>query len=458
MIASDSSNSGKTVVTTGLLQIFADRGYSVGALKCGPDYIDPMFHESVQGVRSGNIDLFLMGEEAAKRVTDGFSDLDIVLFEGVMGFYDGVAGTVRGSAYEIARLTDTPVILVIDPGAQGNTIAARVLGMKEYAPDNNIAGVILNRCSKSRYDFYKDILERENGLPVFGYLEKLADAEFESRHLGLASPEEIDGYREKLKKTASAMEETLDIDGITSVMTQGTVLCVRSVCPVNSRTVRNSDTENRPLCRIAVARDEAFSFYYRNSLEKLEKLGAELVCFSPMRDRGLPDGTDALYLGGGYPELHMDELSGNKAMRAQIKQAVDQGMPVIAECGGFLYLQDEIITAEGERFKGCGVFRGRAAACDRPVRFGYCVMKAKNNSVLFNKDEEIPAHEFHYWDTDGNGNDMMISKPGKDLSYEECFVNENLYAGFPHVCLDTYLPLAERFVKAAAKFRAEKER
>ncbi len=453
MISAESSNSGKTVITTGLLQAYETTGYSVGAVKCGPDYIDPMFHRSVQGIKSYNIDPFLMGEEASKRVLSYFSDTDIVIFEGAMGYYDGVAGTVRASAYEIAKLTDTPVIIIMDPGKQGNTIAAKLFGLQRFAPDSNIAGVILNRCSKAKYEYYKAIIERENGLTVFGYLEEQPDAVIESRHLGLKDPEEIEGYREKLEKTVLEISKTVDLKGLLDVA-QETDPGVNIKSPIKTAAVTGSDTENRSLCRIAAARDEAFSFYYPNSLEKLASLGAEITYFSPIHDKALPEGTDALYLGGGYPELHMDELARNETMRTLIKASVTEGMPTVAECGGFLYLQDSLSDREGGIYSGCGVFPGKAVPCDRPVRFGYCMMKAETNSMLFNKGEEIPAHEFHYWDTDANGEGMTISKPGREKTYRECFVNENLYAGFPHICFDTELPLAERFVEAAARYRS----
>ena len=446
MIAAAGSNSGKTVITTGLLKVFLDRGYSVGAVKCGPDYIDPMFHRSVQGVRSCNIDPFLMGKEGSLRVLEGFSDDDLVLMEGAMGFYDGVAGTKEASAYEIARLTDTPVILAVDPGKQGNTITAIIFGLQRFAGDSHIAGVILNRCNSMRYEYYREMIERENGLPVLGYLEETEDAVIDSRHLGLVSPGEMEGYKEKLERLARRMGQTLDIQGILGLMKEHEDL---------EQVLQSRDLQECAKCTIAVARDEAFCFYYTNSLERLEGLGAEIAYFSPLRDRALPEGTDAIYLGGGYPELHMEELTQNEAMKAQIRACIGQGMPTLAECGGFLYLQKVLENGKGGIFKGCGVFPGKAFPCGKPVRFGYCRMKAETNSMLFNKGEEIPAHEFHYWDTDCNGEDMEICKPGKDVAYRECFAGENLYAGFPHICLDTELPLAERFVKAALRFRSE---
>lgn len=447
MIAASGSGSGKTVITTGLLKVFRDRGYSVGAVKCGPDYIDPMFHRFVQGVRSCNIDIFLMGKEGSLRAADGFSDLDIVLMEGAMGFYDGISGTVEASAYEIARLTDTPVILAIDPGRQGNTITAVIFGLQRYAEDSHIVGVILNRCDNGRYEYYRRIIERENGLPVLGYLEETEDAAIGSRHLGLVSPSETEGYGEKLERLSRRMAKTVDIQGILELMKEHEDAGLG---------IKGHPAVRSGKCTIAVAMDEAFRFYYTNSLEKLEALGAGIAFFSPLRDEALPRGTDALYLGGGYPELYLRELSRNEALKGRIRACVEQGMPTLAECGGFLYLQELLEDREGNTCKGCGVFPGKAFPCDRPVRFGYCLMKAETNSMLFNAGEEVPAHEFHYWDTDRNGEDMEVRKPGKEGSYRECYVNENLYAGFPHICLDTELPLAERFVKAAVRFRSER--
>ncbi len=449
MISAGESNSGKTVITTGILEALRQRGKSLSAVKCGPDYIDPMFHETVQGISCRNIDIFLMGRNVSRKVVERCSENDFLIAEGAMGFYDGIAGRDEYSAHDIAVLTDMPVLLVICPASEGNTLAAKISGLQNYRKDDRIRGIILNKCSKRQFEYFKKIIERENGIPVIGYVEKCRAAEFESRHLGLKDPSKLPEIRKKIEELAAEICKNLDIDALIALMKEDERPEGRSVADKGKKQVK---------CRIAYARDEAFSFYYRNSLEKLEEEGAELVPFSPIRDKALPEAIDALYLGGGYPELYAGELGRNEPVKAAIRAAVKKGMPLIAECGGFLYLGESLTGMDGREYEMAGVFKGRADRCERPVRFGYCTMKAQTNSMLFNKGEEIGAHEFHYWDSTEIGRDMIISKEGREDKYNECFVSESMYAGFPHICLDTKLPLAKRFVNAAQKYKEGADR
>ena len=441
MISSDSSGGGKTTVTIGLLRCLGNMGYSVEAAKCGPDYIDPMFHERVLGVKSRNLDTFLMGEEKTAREAYKCACADILIAEGAMGYYDGLGGSDKHSAYHIAKVTDMPVLLVINPKAQSLTLAAVINGIRDFRKDSGIAGVLLNKCSEKRYDALKKVIEDNTGLPVVGYLPDIKEAEIESRYLGLLQPGEIDEIDRKVDIIAEQIKKTADIELLMGLMKE----------------TGETFLEERPTverkCRIAVAKDEAFSFYYRSSIEALKENGAELVYFSLINDESLPKETDALYIGGGYPELYAKELSENVKMKDNISNAIADGMPTIAECGGFLYLGNTLEGKDGVEYKMTGVLESSARDTKKSVRFGYGYLKSKNNNMLFNKEEKIPIHEFHYWDTNNNGCDGTVEKPWKNISYECGFINNTMYAGFPHLSLEGEIPLAERFINAACNYK-----
>ena len=276
MLAALHSGAGKTVVTCALLTVLRRRGMQVRAFKCGPDYIDPMFHSRVLGVPSRNIDLFLQGK-AGVRAAFKAADGDIAIVEGAMGFYDGVAGTEIASAWAVAEAADIPVVLVLRPQGAALTLAAQLCGIQQFRPRSHIAGVLLNDCKASLAEYLSPILQRETGLPVLGYLPHCAEAELPSRHLGLWTPEEISNLRERNETLAMRMEESVDIQ---------TLLSLANGAPRDTNL--SSVSAVVPRCRIAVARDEAFCFYYEDNLDALRMNGAELVFFSPMRDAALP--------------------------------------------------------------------------------------------------------------------------------------------------------------------------
>ena len=442
MIAAMSSGSGKTVLSCGLLAALKRRGIDAEAFKCGPDYIDPMFHSRVLGVPSRNLDLFLQGETGIRRTLDrqqaGFG-----LMEGAMGFYDGVGGTDQASAWQVAHLTDTPVLLAVRPKGASLTLAAQIKGMQTFRPDSHLAGLFLTDCKPMLYAHLKPILERETGLPVLGYLPPMEEARLESRHLGLLTAGEIEHFNARFAAVARQLEETGNLDGIFAL----------------ARVVEPSMEKPKPRTtrvKIAVARDKSFCFYYADNLDALEEAGAELVFFSPMKDGALPD-VDGLYLGGGYPELYLEQLSGNTALLEEIRRAIREGMPTLAECGGFLYLQQCLESDQGQQFNLVGALPGRGFSTPRLQRFGYLYLTGDQDGMLFRAGEPVPAHEFHYWDCTENGTDLMAQKPnGK--SWRCGYVNPRLYAGFPHLHFGGDLPLAERFVEAAQAYQEERQR
>ena len=437
MIAAMHSGAGKTVMSCAILAALKQRGLSLCAFKCGPDYIDPMFHSRVLGVPCRNLDLFLQGEEGVRR-TLGRGEGELAVLEGAMGYYDGVAGTEQASAYEVARLTGCPVLLTLRPKGSALSLAAQVRGMQSFRPESNLAGLLLADCATAMADFLQPILERETGLPVLGSLPPMPEASFDSRHLGLLTAGEITDFQTRMCRLGRQAEQTIDLDRLLETCKKVYITKIQNEKPA-------------PACRIAVARDEAFCFLYQDNLDALREAGAELAFFSPLRDAALPTGTAGLYLPGGYPELHAKVLSENTAMRESIAAAVTAGMPTVAECGGFLYLQRSLEDAKGGEYPMCGVLPGRGYRTERLQRFGYQLLRAEEDSLLFRAGETIPAHEFHYWDCSENGNALRSEKPD-GRSWPCAYARKGLYAAFPHLHFGGAAPLAARFVRACEDY------
>ncbi|WP_283124272.1 cobyrinate a,c-diamide synthase [Angelakisella massiliensis] len=445
MLAAMSSGSGKTTVTWGLLAALRDRGVDVRAFKCGPDYIDPMFHTRLLGIPGRNLDLFLQGERAVKRTLSRHGG-SLAVLEGAMGFYDGVGGTHEASAWDVANRTSTPVILVVCPGGSSLTLAAQVKGLRQFRRASRLAGIILNRCTPRMYGHLTPILQKETGLPVLGYLPPMEEAVIPSRHLGLLTAGEVEDFTRRSAALGQQVERTVDLDRVLTIA-RG----VRPLPPVEPY------FSAPPRCVIAVARDEAFCFYYADSLEALEEAGAQLAFFSPLRDKTLPEGVQGLYLGGGYPELYARQLSENSSMRRSIMEAISAGMPTVAECGGFLYLQQSLEDPEKKSYPMVGFFSGKGSGTGALRRFGYITLSGEQESMLFRPREQVPAHEFHHWDTDCNGESLEAVKASGQGSWRCAFTGENLYAGFPHLHLGGKLPLAARFADTAARWQPKKE-
>ena len=432
MLSAMHSGAGKTVAVCALLSALKRRGMDVRAYKCGPDYIDPMFHARVLGVPSRNLDLFLQGEDGVRRSLKQCSG-DIAVLEGAMGYYDGVAATADASAWDVAVKTDTPVILVLRPKGVGLSLAAQVRGMLQFRQPSQIAGLLLTDCKAHLAEYLTPMLARETGLPVLGYLPPMDEAKLESRHLGLQTPDEIEALTARVETIAAQLERTVDLDRLLTLAADG------QAAPAEIHTAAVS-------CRIAVARDEAFCFTYADSLDALRNAGAELVFFSPLRDKTLPPEIDGLYLCGGYPELYAALLSQNETMRVSVHDAVQKGLATIAECGGFLYLLSSLEDAEGTAHPMCGVLPGAGVQTSRLQRFGYAWLETDTDSMLFRAGERVPVHEFHYWDSTENGSDLRAVKPD-GRQWPCAFATPRLYAGLPHLPLGGEAPLAERFVR-----------
>ena len=444
LLCASASGGGKTTVTCALLQALVDRKVNPVAFKCGPDYIDPMFHSKVIGAKSRNLDLFFLGEDKTRYLLEQNSaGAGLALIEGVMGYYDGIAMSPEASAWHLAKATRTPAVLVADGRGSALTLSAVVHGLKSFRPDSGIRGVILNRVSPMLYPRLKECIEAETGLTVYGYLPSLPDCALESRHLGLVTADEVAGLREKLHKLAAQAEQTIDLAGLLALAASAPAL--NAPPPALPEPV-----EGTPV--IAVARDRAFCFYYADGLELLERLGARLVEFSPLEDKALPEGTCGLYLGGGYPELLAERLSQNTAMRSAIREAVAGGLPTVAECGGFLYLHEKLEDTNGKDWPMAGVIPGRAWNTGRLGRFGYVTLTARTGGLLCRAGEQLPAHEFHYWDSQQPGDRFRAQKPLSSRGWDCGVHTSTLYAGFPHFHFWARPEMARNFVAAARRY------
>ena len=457
MISAMQSGAGKTVMSCALMAALKRRGLRVLAFKSGPDYIDPMFHSRVLGVESRNLDLFLQGEAGVRR-SFAFCQGDAALVEGAMGYYDGLNGGTEASAWDLARILFLQTVLMLRPKGSGITLAAQVCGMRSFRRESRIAGLLLCDCSEPQAKSLTGILERECGLPVLGYLPPMEEARLDSRHLGLLTAAEIGDFQERFDRIAEQIEKSVDLDRLLDLAAEldpaagnrqpGRIPpAYVPAGPIQPGTGKPDKTP--PCCRIAVARDEAFCFHYADNLEALRQAGAELVFFSPLHDSDLPE-AEGLWLCGGYPELYARQLSENETIRREIRDRVLSGCPTVAECGGFLYLQESLENPEGTAWPMCGALPGGGYKTGRLQRFGYLKLSASTDSLLFRAGEQIPSHEFHYWDSSENGADLLAEK-ADGRSWRCGRVSDTMYAGFPHLHFGGALPLAERFVKACSE-------
>ncbi len=434
LLAAGASGSGKTLITCGLLQALVNRKMKVASFKCGPDYIDPMFHSRVIGTKSRNLDTFFTDSDVTRYLLGrNAADCDIAVMEGVMGFYDGVGGiSTKASAYDLADTTDTPVILIVNSRGMSISLAAYIKGFMEYKENSHIKGVIFNQMSPMLYPRMKKLAEEQLGVEVLGYVPKVEDCVIESRHLGLVLPEEIKDLKGRLKKLAGVLEETLEIDRILALAEKAPDLNVPE-----SLDQKNSafDFHLPQKLKIGVARDEAFCFFYEDNFRLLQEMGAELVYFSPVHDAHLPSDLDGLLLYGGYPELNGEVLEQNESMKEEIVRAIKQGMPCMAECGGFMYLHEQMEDMEGISRKTCGVIPGKCYRTPKLTRFGYITLNARQPVFGQAAEEigEIPAHEFHYFDSENCGTDFHASKPLSKRGWDCVHSEENLLAGYPHL-------------------------
>lgn len=461
MIAAPKSGSGKTMITCALLQLLKDSGKNVLSYKCGPDYIDPMFHKKVLGVPSKNLDTFFTDEKTTVQLfLDERADGDFAVLEGVMGLYDGLGGIYElGSSYHLAKVTQTPIILVVDAKGMGKSVIALIAGFLQYDTQHLIKGVLLNRMSKGYYDIIKPLIEKELSVKVVGYFPEQKDIGLSSRHLGLVMPDELSDIKKQLNETADRLKKTIDMDLFIDIAEAADEIGDSENADKDKRqTLKNAEPmrlqDQNNTVNIAVAMDEAFCFYYEDNLKLLEKCGAKLQYFSPLHDTSLPEDCDAMLLGGGYPELYAKELSKNVSMLNAIKKAFRAGMPTVAECGGFMYLHTYIHN-QNCVFDMARALDGECHFKGKLVRFGYIELEEKHSNFL-PPDEKIRAHEFHYYDSTDNGADCIATKPATGRNYDCVISHDNYWLGFPHLYYPSNPHFAESLVRKAYEYRRNK--
>lgn len=417
MIAGVSSGIGKTTVSMGLMSLFEN----VSPFKVGPDYIDPGFHQFVTGNRSYNLDIFMMGEEGVK-YSFYKHHKDISIVEGVMGLYDGLEHTLdNNSSAHISRVLNLPVILIVNGGGKSTSIAAEVLGYKMLDTRVKIAGVIINKTSEAMYKHYKEAIEKFAEVECIGYLPKDETLSVSSRHLGLLQAEEIDDLKDKAKKLREILQKTIDVKRLLEIAELGERKEVKSPFEKFKNIYKG--------VKVGVARDKAFSFYYNDNLELMEDLGMELIPFSPMLDKKIPD-VDLLYFGGGYPENYAKELADNISMLESIRSYYKDGGKIYGECGGFMYLSSGIKLLDESFFPMCNIIKCRVEMRDKLdiSRFGYF--------SLYEDDKLIGrGHEFHYskvYKVENETREYRAVKPnGKEWAC--VFREKNCRAGYPHI-------------------------
>ena len=449
ILSAISSGSGKTTLTCGLLKELKDRGLLVNSYKCGPDYIDPMFHKKVLGIPSENLDLFFSDEEHVNKILYRNREVDISVIEGAMGIYDGILGKGNeGSVYDLAVKTGTPIVLIVDAHGMGNTLISVIKGIKIDDKKDLIKGIILNRLSEHFYKSIYPLIEEQTGIKVLGFVGKLKDISIDSRHLGLKLPDEINDLSVQIESVRSEISKTIDIDGLISIA-EGAKEIESASNRVNDK--RNEDDslnmaagyiKNKP--RLAVAYDEAFCFYYEENFRVLKDAGVELAFFSPIHDKQLPNDISGILIGGGYPELKLNELEANESMRDSIKNALEKGMPSLAECGGFMYLHDTI-SNDSESYNMVGAVSGNCFNTGKLCRFGYV-----NVSIA---DYIIKGHEFHYYDSTNNGADGKAVKPEGKRQWEFGHYSKGRLWGFPHLYYGSCVKLIDEFVDAMKEYQ-----
>lgn len=444
MISAVSSGSGKTTVVCGLLKALKNRGMNISAFKCGPDYIDPMFHTKVLGINSKNLDGFFCDKHMLNSLfTKEACKKDINIIEGVMGYYDGLAmDSYQASSYETALNTKTPVVLVVNSKGAALTIVSVIKGVMDFAKDSNIKGVILNNISPFVYESLKKVIESNINIKVLGYLPFCKEIAIDSRHLGLLTPNNIKELDNKIERLGKIAEECFDIDGIIAISKDAEPLEI----------YKYDTTISAKKVKIGVAYDSAFCFYYKDNIDLLEKLGCEIIYFSPLKDRYLPKDICGLILGGGYPELYCEELSANKSMIESIKNNIENGMPCLAECGGFMYLHKIMEDNYGKKYEMTNIIKASSYKKERLVRFGYITLTAQEDTFVLKKGEQIKAHEFHYWDSTCNGSSFIAQKPSGKM-WECIHSYKNLICGYPHIFYYSNTKFAERFVEKSAEYK-----
>lgn len=427
MISAMKSGSGKTLITLGLANLLKRAGKSISMFKTGPDYIDTMYHSKITNSYSTNLDPFFLEPNSKpgelKKLFLEHMTGDIGIVEGAMGLFDGVYKEgKRGSACVVSEELNIDVILVVEAGETDC--------LSEYLSrySNRVRAVIVNKVRDLDISLFKNKVENL-GLKFLGYLYDNDSFHIESRHLGLFEPQE--NIQTIINAVSNELLKSLEPDFF---------LDFKLKVSISSKALKNHNKKYR----IAYAFDKAFSFTYNTNIEILKEYGFEIVKFSPLNDKNLPENVDVIWLSGGYPEIYAKELSENRSMLNSIKQANEA--VIIAECGGFIYLHESFTDIDGNYYQGAGVIKGKAFKTEKLVRFGYIDIESKKDNILLKKNQKIRSHEFHYYDSTDNGDSCHAIKANKSKEWDCIHSGNSIFAGFPHLYLRGYEFMIENLI------------
>ncbi|MCR5559420.1 cobyrinate a,c-diamide synthase [Schwartzia sp. (in: firmicutes)] len=448
VIAATQSGSGKTTIVTGLLAALRAKGLKVQSYKIGPDYIDPGYHKLASGRPAHNLDTWLVSKEKLNEIFQKTAqDADIAVIEGVMGLYDGGKNGISSTA-EIAKLLDAPVLLVINAKSMGESAAAIALGFKNYDPTVDIRGVIINRLgSPTHRSMIEEALDKLD-IPAYGAIMRNDAMILPERHLGLVPVEENRKEKETVEEIGRTIAREVDIDRVIALAKSASEL----------PTVEKRSAETGRDVKIAVARDDAFSFYYPESLAVLEEYGAEIVPFSPLKDSRLPE-CDGLILGGGFPEMFAKELYDNEGMRTSIREAAEAGLPIYAECGGFMYLMKRMIDFEKNAYPMLGIVPGEVEMNRKLQTVGYVSATMHRDTVLGKKGTVLHGHEFHFSSECAPAEGVEYPRAfefvrtRKKEPYDAGYASGNILGSYLHLHFAGCPQAAEHFVETCRAYK-----
>jgi len=475
VIAGLRGGSGKTIVSLSLISLLKQKGLTVAPFKKGPDYIDAGWLARASGTPCYNLDLFMMSPDQVLKsfishtkppsppFSNGVDGGGIAVIEGNRGLYDGIDAEGSYSTAELAKLLQAPIIIAVDCTKTTSTIAAMILGCQKMDPEISIGGVVLNRIATARQEgVIRKAIEKTCGIPVLGAIPRLKEDPFPERHMGLVPFQERTGMEESLAKVSEIGEKYLDYDAIVKVA--GVVsqeLGARDQVPGAKSQIQNSEFQNpQSKIRIGIIRDSAFQFYYQENFEELERRGAELVEMSPLKDEKLPF-IDALYIGGGFPETHAITLAENSTFKQSLHKAVENGLPVYAECGGLMYLGSNI-RLEGKTYPMTGILPVTFTLERRPQAHGYTIVRVREANPFFPMNAELRGHEFHYSKVIDVGNegismafDVTRGKGIQDKKDGICY--KNVLAAYTHLHALGSPEWADGMIKCAEEYKNQKK-
>ena len=451
IIAGTRSGVGKTTLTLGIIAALRKKGLSVQAFKAGPDYIDPTYHSKASGKACANLDSWMLSKDAIIELFSRRAETaDLSIIEGVMGLYDGLKDTELGSTAHLAKMLDCPVILILDARSLSRSAAAVALGYKKFDRKINLEGIVLNNiASMSHNNYIKASTERKTRIPVLGCLPRNLALKLSQRHLGLIPLEEKKLYSGFYQKLSKLIEANINLAKVLEISRHAKSL------PYPKEVVFKKELP-KDRVTIAIAKDKAFNFYYQDNIDILNHLGADIITFSPLKDRKLPIGIDGLYIGGGFPEIFASGLSNNKSLRRSIYQKAEEGLPIYAECGGLMYLVESLTDFTKRKFSMVGIFKCSVSMEGKLHRMGYVDVQVIKDNILSSKGDKNRAHIFHWShlaNTPSNSSFAYKIIKHKDNVFYDGLTRRNVLASYAHLHFATNKKFVKNFINSCRQFK-----